>query len=81
MKQREFNIINTIGKIHWWYKRTRAVSLMLLENFLPMNSGNPNLIIYDGGTGCNMKALQKYGQVTGSDSSEYAVELFHLKCL
>jgi SAM-dependent methyltransferase len=61
---------------YWWFVARRRILFSLLRGELPVRTG---LRILDGGcgTGINVQALAEFGQVTGVDISDEAIEFCH----
>lgn len=71
MEKLRYQQIYKFEKDHWWYKGRRQLLIKII-NFL---SPNKNLKILDVGcgTGYNIIALRKFGQVYGVDIAEEAI--------
>lgn len=73
MQASEYENIYLHERTHGWYRGMRAISLNLLERYLPRRAG---LKILDAGcgTGGMMEAMAKYGRVFGFDNSPLAIK-------
>lgn len=74
MKKEEYQRLFELEEKHWWYLGMKEISLHLLSKTL---AHQKNLRILDAGcgTGGMMRALDKFGQVSGIDISHEAINL------
>lgn len=77
MQSHTYAIMRRVEGSHWWYAGRR----MILENFLEQiiqklksKTENPKILDVGCGTGANLEMLGKFGEATGVDVSEDALE-------
>ncbi|HYT79402.1 MAG TPA: methyltransferase domain-containing protein [Actinomycetota bacterium] len=59
---------------HWWFVGRRRIVLSVLRSFLPQVAGDRQLLDVGCGTGGMLKALRSFGDVTGMDTSPFAID-------
>jgi SAM-dependent methyltransferase len=86
----EIHKVAAVEESHWWYRGTREICFSLLEPYLsrgvrlqPGPLASPPLQILDVGcgTGGNLLALSRYGQVRGIDIDPLCVDYCRRKGL
>jgi SAM-dependent methyltransferase len=65
---------------HWWFLGRRRIVLSILGSFLGPRAGREQILDVGCGTGGMLRALQELGEVTGMDTSRFAVERARERC-
>lgn len=74
MEETVYSDLFEIEDRHWWFVGRRNIVVDQLKKYVKKNEGQ-KIIDIGCGTGGNLKALSKFGCVSGVDSSLQAVEL------
>lgn len=76
MKDFQYEIGKLVDDYHWWIKGRRKIMIDLVSKELNMRGKRASIIDFGcGPSGNELNELGKYGDVTGADYSERAIEL------
>jgi SAM-dependent methyltransferase len=59
---------------HWWFVGRRRIVVSVLRSFLPRHAVDRTLLDLGCGTGGMLNALKAFGEVTGMDTSQFAID-------
>lgn len=71
MDKREYGDMYDVEGKHWWFQGRKTIYLSILNKVFK-TYGKRKILDFGCGTGYNMLALQRFGQVEGVDISGYS---------
>ena len=73
MDRPEYESMFKLEDVHWWFVGRRRLAFALIEQFVTFQPG-ARILDVGCGTGGNLQAMVKYGQVNGLDINPVALE-------
>lgn len=76
-EKRIYEVIEKVEKNHWWYAGRRKILAFLIKRYF--SNAAPRILSVGCGPGIEIKFLERYGTVTGLDSSPEMLNLCRKK--
>jgi SAM-dependent methyltransferase len=80
MELDEYALMAEVEDQHWWWRGRREIITRTLERYAPEQTNGPRRVLEVGcGTGGNLAALSRFGQVLGAEHEPAALEFLRAK--